>query len=143
LSATLSETEAALVEVGAEIAISSRGEESPGGDAVRGKVTAVLGSLDPQTRRVPLIAEIPNDGKGGLRAGAFVRGTILAKDDVPALKLPANALRPGSQDEIVIDRGGRAHLAHVVFSLGPDGALFVRNGLAPNEGVVVGPSAEM
>ncbi len=60
LAATLSETDARLIENGDAIVID--------GSPAAGKVVAVLGSLDAQTRRVPLLAEIPNDSATPLLA---------------------------------------------------------------------------
>lgn len=133
LNATLSEGDARLVAVGDEIVV----------DGHRGKVTAVLPSLDPQTRRVPMVAEIPNDGDAPLLARAFVRATIATPREVSVLRLPGTARRPGSQDEIVVIEGGAARIRHVVLDTAPDGALFVREGLAPTDVVVAAPSGEM
>ncbi len=126
LVATLSEADARLVEVGSVVTVE-------GGR--QGKVTAVLPSLDPQTRRVPVHAEIPNDpasagydggrppmppGPAGpssttastpLLAGAFVRAAVLGHRHKVRLELPPGALRPGSQDEVVVLTGGKAHIS--------------------------------
>ncbi len=81
LTATLSEGDARLSRsappsrvdaVSAEAAPLEATGAAGGHDGVRGKITAVLASLDPQTRRVPVLAEIPNDparaaARGGLR----------------------------------------------------------------------------
>ena len=135
LAATLSETDARLIENGDAIVI----EGSP----AAGKVVAVLGSLDAQTRRVPLLAEIPNDGATPLLAGSFVRATITAGREVQALSLPASVIRPGSQDEVVVAQGGKAHLARVVFTSAADGSLVVRSGVAVTDMLVEKPSSEI
>jgi RND family efflux transporter MFP subunit len=135
LTATLSETDARLIENGDAIVI----EGSP----AAGKVVAVLGSLDAQTRRVPLLAEIPNDGAPPLLAGSFVRATITAGREVQALSLPASVIRPGSQDEVVVAIGGKAHLARVVFTTAADGSLVVRSGITATDTLVERPSSEV
>lgn len=133
LNATLTEGDARLVQVGDEIDI----------DGHKGKVTAVLPSLDAMTRRVPMVAEIPNEGDRPLLARAFVRATIATPREVPVLRLPATARRPGSQDEIVLVVNGAAKITRVVLDTAPDGALFVREGLSPTDAVIAAPSGEM
>ena len=133
LNATLSEGDARLVDVGADITVDGR----------KGKVTAVLPSLDALTRRVPMVAQIANDGERPLLARAFVRATITTPKDIAVLRLPGTARKPGSQDEIVIVENGVAKIRRVVFDTAPDGALLVREGLAATDVVVTAPSGEM
>jgi multidrug efflux pump subunit AcrA (membrane-fusion protein) len=136
LNATVSEADAPLVATKATIVLE-------GATPAKGTVTAVLRSLDPQTRRVPVIAEIPIDASTPLLSGSFVRANIQGTQEIPVLKLPASALRPGSQDEVVVSRAGKAHLIRVTFTAGEGGALLVRDGLAPTDDVVVSPSSEV
>jgi RND family efflux transporter MFP subunit len=162
LTATLSEADARLVEVGAVVSLSETSavavdDGAPGADGsppptsggaarpvgLTGKITAVLASLDPQTRRVPVLAEIPNLGASPLLAGAFVRATVTSSKEVSVLELPPGALRPGSQDEVVLLRGGKAHLRRVTFTQAEGGALLVRSGLEAADAVVLNPSSEV
>lgn len=140
LAATLSEGDARLVLVGDGLTVD--GDPAAGGGAA-GKITAVLGSLDPMTRRVPIVAEIPNTGLTPLLAGAFVRATIASGREVSVLELPGTALRPGSQDEVVVLAGTKARLVRVVFGTAPDGALLVRGGITAADAVVAAPSPEV
>lgn len=138
LSATITEADARLIAVGDVITVEADGEPRAG------RVTAVLGSLDPQTRRVPMLAEIPNVAAAApLLAGAFVRATITVARDVPVLELPASALRPGSQDEVVLVVDHRAALRRVAFTTGPGGVLLVRAGITAGDVVVKSPSSEV
>lgn len=136
LSATVTEADARLIAVGDTITV----------EGATGKLTAVLGALDPQTRRVPIVAEIPN-AEGGpdgrMLAGAFVRASIASGREVTVFELPATALRPGSQDEIVVLDKGRAKLVHIAFTTAPDGAVLVRSGVTPEDAVVAAPSPEV
>jgi RND family efflux transporter MFP subunit len=134
LSATLSEADARLVEVGAGVWVEG---------GATGRVTAVLASLDPQTRRVPVQAEIPNDVVSPLFAGAFVRATVVSDREIPVIELPPGALRPGSQDDVVLRVGGKAHLVRVVFTQGEGGGIFVRSGITAADVVVINPSSEV
>lgn len=149
LSATLSEADASMVDVGSVFTIDDpaitavlEGENAKPAQ-FKGRISAVLSSLDPQTRRVPIVGELPNKPPTGLRAGAFVRVTITPEKEINTIRLPAEALRPGSQDELVLVKSGKAHIARVALSLGDGGALYVRGGLLPSDEVVLEPSVEL
>jgi RND family efflux transporter MFP subunit len=145
LTATLSEADARLVELGAEVLIEDPDAPAAEGKAAtgpRGKVTAVLASLDAQTRRVPVHAEVANGGAQPLLAGAFVRATITSANEIQVIELPPGTLRPGSQDEVVVARNGKAHLQRVVFTSGAGGTVVVRSGLSVADAVVLNPSSE-
>ncbi|HRI67898.1 MAG TPA: efflux RND transporter periplasmic adaptor subunit [Polyangium sp.] len=136
LSASLSESDARVMTVGSEVTIE--------GSRVTGKVTAVLNSLDPQTRRVPLIAEIPNPGaESGLLAGSFVRAHVVAQEASDVLELPGSAIRPGSQDEVVVVQDGKAHLLRVSYSPGQNGVIYVRKGLDSTAKLLARPRSEI
>src|SRR5262249_14220690 len=89
LSASLGEEEVPLVKLGAPVSVTYRDR------SVTGKVTAVVPSLDPATRRAPVEIEVPNDEANPLLAWSFVRGRIESRAEVPVLKLPGAARRPG------------------------------------------------
>lgn len=137
LATTVSEAEANLLAKGMEIRVSTEGGE------LAGRVTAILATLDPRTRRVPVVAEFDNDG-ARLRAGAFVRAWVSSKDSVPVLRLPHGVLRPGSQDEVLIvsPSSSRLELRRIIFAVAPDGALLVRRGIGPEDDVVLDPMPE-
>lgn len=132
LTGTISEEEAALVENGAEIVVSG----------VKGKVLAILPSLDAATRRVPVVAELPN-AEGKLLARAFVKGTIRGAREIDVFRLPGTALRPGSQDEIVVLDGELVRIRRVSFEVDRDGSLLVHRGVDESSRVVEKPSAEV
>jgi RND family efflux transporter MFP subunit len=135
LKGTLSEQDATLVEPGSTITIDAeRGN-------VTGSVSAVLGSVDPSTRRVRVEANLDNAG-GRLRAGTFVRATLKGKNEIPILRLPREALRPGSQDAIFVVQNDALATRSIAFSIAPDGTLLVRHGLAAGERVVLSPKAD-
>jgi RND family efflux transporter MFP subunit len=135
LSTSVSEHDANLLVVGAPVAI-----ELETGKAV-GRITAVLATVDPQTRRVPVEAAF--DNPGFLRAGAFVQAHVDAKTEISVLRLPHEVLRPGSQDEVlVVGEGGRLDVRHVVLSVDKDGTLLVRRGLNPSDKLVAKPKPE-
>ncbi|RYE82463.1 MAG: hypothetical protein EOO75_20670 [Myxococcales bacterium] len=133
----MGETDAGLVQVGDEVQI-------PRASGVaRGKVIAALRSVDAATRRVPVEAEVPNDGPEPLLAGVFVRASLGRGEEVSVLRVPATARRPGSQDEVVLVVGGKLVVRKVSFATAPDGALLVRSGLAAGDDVVLAPASEV
>ncbi len=137
LVGTIGEADAELVVVGAEARLE-------GGHVAT--VTAVLPSVEPATRRVPIEAVLDNaelDGARRLRSGEFVRATITTKDAVDALAIPGSALRPGSQDEVVVVVDGKAKLVRVRFARDASGTLFVQGGLDKLARVVLAPPAEL
>jgi RND family efflux transporter MFP subunit len=142
LTTTVSEGDADLLVEGAEIEIAA--ERGP----VRGRVTAILSTLDARTRRVPVVAEFDNaDRKGSqppLRAGAFVRASVAAPREIPVLRVPHAVLRPGSQDEVLKVSSGSSLLEvrRISYSVAPDGTLLVRRGIESSDELVLDPIAE-
>jgi RND family efflux transporter MFP subunit len=135
LKGTLGEHDASLVAPGAKLTI----ETEQG--VVEGKVNAVLGSVDPATRRVRVEADLDNV-EGKLRAGSFVRAKVASVQGIPVLKLPHEVLKPGSQDEVLVVTNGVLASRRVVYSVSPKGELYVRHGLAAAEQVVLAPKPE-
>jgi RND family efflux transporter MFP subunit len=139
---TVGETDAPLVRRGTTVELQIDGR------TVRGRVTAVLVSVDAATRRVPIEAELQNEGDRPILAGTFVRGTIRGDEKAQVLRLPASVIRPGSQDEVLaVERDGnggsaRLHVRHVRFVSGPEGTILVRAGLQPTEEVLRMPTTE-
>ena len=137
LSATLGEEDALLVKLGAPVTVVVRDR------SVTGKVVAVVPSLDPATRRAPVEVAVPNDQASPLLGWSFVHATIESPGaDVGVLRVPADARRPGSQSELVVSNGGRAHLVRVVKAIDADGSWLVREGLTANDSVVLAPDAD-
>jgi RND family efflux transporter MFP subunit len=135
LSTTVSEHDANLLSPGAAVTL-----ELETGKAT-GRISAVLGTVDAKTRRVPVEALF--DNPGFLRAGAFVQARVQAKNEIPVLKLPHEVLRPGSQDEVlVVGDGGRLDERHIVLAVDKDGTLLVRRGLSPTDKLVSKPKPE-
>lgn len=137
LSVTVGEQDVDLVRVGAPAEVRIRDRK------VSGIVTAVVPSLDQATRRAPVEIQIQNDPKEPLLAWSFVHATIEGGREVPAMQIPEDARRPGSQDEIFVLRDGRAKLLHVQHAVGANGTWIVRDGIAPTDLVIVGPDADL
>lgn len=136
LSGTIGEEEVSLVANGAMVKILYRER------VVDGKVIAVVPSLDQATRRAPVEIEVPNETASPLLAWSFVRARILGGSETDALRLPALARRPGSQDEVVKVENGKAKITKVSFAVEEDGSLVVQRGLAAGDEVVMSPNPE-
>ena len=142
LTTTVSENDANLLVPGAEVRIATEQGE------LAGRVTAILATLDPTTRRVPVVAEFNNKhaptAKAPLRAGAFVRAWVAADEVIQVLRVPHGVLRPGSQNEVlsVNASSGRLELRQIVFAVAPDGQLLVRRGIAATDELVLDPIPE-
>jgi RND family efflux transporter MFP subunit len=135
LSTTVSEHDANLLQLGAPVELSVETGKATG------RISAVLGTIDQHTRRVPVEASF--DNPGFLRAGAFVQARVQAKNEISVLKLPHEVLRPGSQDEaMAVAADGRLEARRLVLSVDKDGSLLVRSGLAPTDKLVVKPRPE-
>lgn len=137
LSATVGEEVADLVKAGEKAQLKYRDRW------VTGAVSVVVPSLDQATRRAPIEIEVPNDPKDPLLAWSFVHATIDGEKDVPALRIPGTARRPGSQDEVVVVQGGKAHFVHVTASVEDDGSWVVRDGITTEDLVVLSPDADL
>ncbi len=135
LKGSLGEHDASLVSPGSKLSVDT--ERGP----VSGTISAVLGSVDPSTRRVRVEATIDNES-GLLRAGTFVRARVAGGEGIPVLELPHEVLKPGAQDEILVVTGEVLASRRVVYSVSPKGTLLVRHGLGSDEHVVLSPRAE-
>lgn len=137
LSVTLGEEDAWLVEQGSPVQVSYRDKK------VTGKVSAIVRSLDPNTRRAPLEVEVPNTSDVALMANTFVRASVEGSADVQGVRIPPNAHRAGSQDEILLADGGKVKLVRVAHSVEPDGSWIVRYGLTSKDVVLLDPSSDL
>src|SRR6185503_14531987 len=108
----------------------------------------IVPSLDQATRRAPVEIEVPNTGSQ-LLAWSFVRARIGGRGEVDAVRVPAAARKPGSQDEIVTrveggaDKAGRARIVKVSFAVDEDGSLVVQRGLNLTDEVVLSPNSDV
>lgn len=138
LMGTVGELDVALVKVGADVTVHVNTTNKD----VVAKVTAVLPAVDPATRRIPVEAELVNDGKEPILAGTFVRATIAGGAPIDVLKLPASAIRPGAQDEVMLVEKGKLRVAKIVFTRTSDGSLFIRSGVSAKDEVLANPTPE-
>jgi membrane fusion protein (multidrug efflux system) len=136
LVGSVGEADAPLVKKGAVVEISAQGR------TIEGTVTAVLGAVDAATRRVPIEAQVNNDGPTPVLAGAFVRAQVRGVGAVPIVRLPPGSLRVGSQDEVMVIDAGRLRTRRILFATAEGGDILVRSGLSATDTVLVGAAAE-
>jgi multidrug efflux system membrane fusion protein len=102
------------------------------------RIVAVAGSADLTSRMVPITAEVTDSGPE-LRPGAFAEITIPVGSKAEATVAPETAIRPSERGFLAyVVRNGVAE--ERVLTLGlrtPDGMVEVRNGLSPNDSLVV------
>jgi len=103
------------------------------------KITLVADASDPNTRMVPIVAEVDTEHKDALRPGTFADVTVPIGTNDAAPVIPQTAIRPSE----------KGFLAYVVkndvaeervLTLGmrtADGRVEVRKGLSPGETLVV------
>ncbi len=137
LSASVGEDDALLVKLGAPVTVVTRDR------SVIGKIAAIIPSLDQATRRAPIEVEVPNDPKAPLLAWSFVHAAIEGGAEVPALRIPATARKPGSQSEVIKLVDGKAHIVRVVHAIAPDGAWLVRDGLTAKDVILAAPDGDV
>jgi RND family efflux transporter MFP subunit len=137
LSATVGEEEASLVKLGAQVDVTYRDRQ------VKGRVTAVVPSLDQATRRAPIEIQVDNDPKSPLLAYGFVRASVLGDGELTVLRVPPTARRPGSQDEVVRVQNGKAQIVHVPHAVDTDGSWMVTRGLDASDTLVLSPDADV
>lgn len=127
--------DAALLRPGSPIVVSYEGGQT------EGTITTVLGTVDQNTRRVRIEADVPN-ASAALRAGTFVRAVAKAEQGISVLELPHDVLRPGTQNEVLVVKGGVLASKRIAFSFASSGNLLVRFGLDASDQVVLAPKPE-
>jgi RND family efflux transporter MFP subunit len=140
LSATLSPADASFAKLGARVEIL---DDVSGSKARSGQITAVMPAVDSQTRRLPIIAEFNNEGEAPLLANVFVRATLLPTAPITVLKLPATAIRAGSQDEVAVVDDGHLRIVRIAYARAEDGSLLVRSGLSASDRVLAAPGSQI
>ncbi len=127
----LSERDAVRIAIGAGITVTSEAAK-----VGRGKVTLILGSLDPQTHRVPVEGVVHNPG--GLFSGALVDAEIDV-EPTPVLSLPITALLTGEVPAVLVLAGQVLERRVLQVLETDDGQLYIRGGLGVTDRVVDRP----
>jgi RND family efflux transporter MFP subunit len=111
------------------------------GRTFTGTVQRISPAADPQTRQVPVVVTIPNEG-GTLVAGLFAEGRVESQVR-QGMMIPANAIdERGVTPTVLRLKGGKAERVAVQTGVrDPDSErVEVTGGLAPSDSVLVGPA---
>lgn len=134
LDAAIPESQAAAVQVGAQISASLTAFP---GQTLKGRVIALLPSADVQTRTLTVRSELPNpDGK--LRPGMFASVRLNSADEQPVLLIPSEAvIRTGKRALVMLAEGeGRYRPHEIQIGREADGRFEVLAGLSEGQAVV-------
>lgn len=135
LVGTVAEADGAFLKVGSKVELEIDGKVH------EGRVVGLVPALDQVTRRIPVEAELSNPDLA-IRSGALVVARIVGAKPIEVLRLPASALRPGSQGEVMVVDGAKLASRRVIFANVPSGEILVRSGLGRDERVLLSPPAE-
>jgi len=114
---------------------------SAAGHVVRGTLDAIIPSVDPLTRRVPIEGTLPN-GDGRLFAGSMV-DAVIEVDAAPTLVIPATALLTGSVPAVLTVGGdGKAHQRLIKVARSDGDSLLVADGLTAADRVIARPGVD-
>ena len=135
LTAQLRETDAAKVQVGSRIEVTTPAFP---GRVFEAKLSYVAPALDESTRRLPVRAELANPG-GLLKPGMFARFRIASKALGSSPAVPETAvLRDGDSARVwVASADGALRLRPVTVGAVENGQAQITGGLRPGEKVVV------
>jgi Cu(I)/Ag(I) efflux system membrane fusion protein len=134
LDAAIPESQAAAVQLGAQISASLTAFP---GQTLKGRVIALLPSADVQTRTLTVRSELPNpDGK--LRPGMFASVRLNSADEQPVLLIPSEAvIRTGKRALVMLAEGeGRYRPHEIQVGREADGRFEVLAGLSEGQAVV-------
>jgi membrane fusion protein, multidrug efflux system len=107
------------------------------------RITHVSQAADSASRMVAVTANVSGSERAGLRPGAFAEVVVPIGDARPAPVIPQTAVRPterGFVAYVVEGSGANQKVRERILTLGlrtTDGAVEVKNGIAPGELVVV------
>lgn len=134
LDAAIPESQAAAIELGAEISASLTAFP---GQALKGRVISLLPSADVQTRTLTVRSELPNP-EGKLRPGMFASVRLNSADEQPVLLIPSEAvIRTGKRALVMLAEGeGRYRPHEVQVGREADGRFEVLSGLSEGQAVV-------
>ena len=134
LDAAIPESQAAAVQLGAQISASLTAFP---GQTLKGRVIALLPSADVQTRTLTVRSELPNP-EGKLRPGMFASVRLNSADEQPVLLIPSEAvIRTGKRALVMLAEGeGRYRPHEIQVGREADGRFEVLAGLSEGQAVV-------
>ena len=132
LEAALFEADAARVQIGAPVTLTS---DAAPGQRFAARISFIGSQLDPQTRALTARALISNPGK--LRPGVFVRGQIQTGVGKLSLTVPTSAvLDDGAAKVVFVVKGDRYERREVTVGNESGGRVEIKSGLKQGETIV-------
>jgi membrane fusion protein, multidrug efflux system len=103
------------------------------------KITLVADAADPETRMVPIIAEVDDEQKDTLRPGSFADVTVPVGAAEDSAVIPQTAIRPSERGFLafVVDNGVAQERVLTLGMRTADGRVEIRKGVKPGEMLVV------
>jgi RND family efflux transporter MFP subunit len=136
LTVSVPASRGALVHVGQPLEFTT---DTVPGREFAGKVMFINPALDPASRSVKVIAEVPN-ADGLLRGGAFVKGRIVVAKRPGVLQVPREALQNWNLErqsaDVFVVQGDKADKRAVKTGTTSGGTVEIVSGLEPGEQVV-------
>lgn len=112
-----------------------------------GRLVRVEGEMDPATRFLPAVVEVPApyapgpDGRPPLLAGMFLRAEIEGREFPDVAEVPQSAIRQDGS-VLVVDDANRVEVREVeAFATSGEDGVLIRSGLRDGERVVTNPPA--
>lgn len=129
LVGSVNETEARHLKPGALIKITTDQ------GVLEGKVTVVLPTLDPMTRRVPIEAEIDGKDIRSINTGALVKAMAEGREPIAALRYPADVIFPGTGDQVEVATSTGTRRQRIVYQQDSekDGFIVVSFGVSADD----------
>jgi HlyD family secretion protein len=129
------ERESIPVRVGQAVRVSVEGDTN----LYRGQIARVAPAIREDNRMLQVEADIPN--RGTLRAGLFVRATIIVNEEEPTLSVPANSLITfAGLEKVVVVENGKAAEKTVTTGRREGGWVEIISGVNAQDTVVLEPA---
>jgi RND family efflux transporter MFP subunit len=139
LEAALFEADAARVQIGAPVTISS---DAAPGQRFQGRISFIGSDVNPETRALTARAIIANPGS--LRPGVFVRGQIQTGQGPLSLNVPTRAvLDDGASKIVFVDKNGVYERRAVTLGGESNGRVEVLTGVTQGETIVTEGAAAL
>jgi membrane fusion protein (multidrug efflux system) len=135
LDFSIPETLMSRVKMGSTV--SAKGDALPG-KMFEGVVKTVDSRIDPITRAIEVIAEVPNDQRV-IQSGMLLNVTMALDNQAPMLLIPEEALVPeGTSQFVFMVEDGKAVRKEITIGERQRGAVEVRKGLEKGMQIIVG-----
>ena len=137
LSGSLDARDASLFPIGAELRVQAQGVQVPA------RVSALVAAVDATSRRVRLVAIVPNQGARTLLPGSFARAQLAATPRFAAFRVPSSATVAGSEHDVWAVSAGRLVRRPLDVAWEENEFLIARGGISDTDAIVATPNFDM